>query len=102
MEIKDLKALEELVKLCRKVGIDAFELGPMKFNLGAEPKAKPRRRPTLVSNDFPEASIKVPQYNPLIKPMSDAMIITDNSIKTDELTPEQLLFYSSNSEAQGD
>lgn len=106
MNIPDLKLLEQLIKLCRKTGIDAMELGDLKFNLGPEPKAKSRVKLRSVSEDFPEASIKIPQFNisgggavgsTLEGTNTTYTIHASNAdaIKTDELTPEQLMFYSS-------
>ncbi len=94
MDIKSLKDLEQLIKLCRKTGIDAFEIGSIKFNLGQEPKSKPKGKQRSVADDFPEASLKVPQFVPTVSNEIQGVI------KTDELTPDQLLFYSATDETQ--
>lgn len=86
MVINNLKDLKALVQLCRKEGIDAFEIGDIKFNLGAKPKRE--RKHTPIEFDIPEASVKIPQYNPIVK-----QVVAD-VIKTDDLTQEELLFYS--------
>lgn len=90
MKIDSLKDLEKLVKLCRKLGIDAVEIGDLKFNLGQPPQTI--RKNQIVQSMFSDADIKIPKYNPVV---SDS---TPDIIKTDELTQEQLLFYSSDSE----
>lgn len=41
--IKDLKDLKKLMILCREQGIDAFEIGEIKFNLGTKPQPKVRK-----------------------------------------------------------
>lgn len=94
MVIKDLKKLQKLVQLCRKEGIEAFELGEMRFTLGAKPRVQ--RKSVDIANDFPEANIKIPQYNPVVSDKVQAIV--EDVIKTDELTEEDLLFYSSRDE----
>lgn len=122
MNIPDLKKLKQLVKLCRETGIDSMEIEGIKFTLGLAPQSKPRGKQRTVADDFPEASIKVPAYNPtggavtvpnedvdfgtssgVIISTNQGQIIAD-TIVTNELTAEQLLFYSATSEnqAQGD
>lgn len=88
MKIDTLKDLQKLIQLCRKEGIEAFELGEIKFNLGQKPKAT--KRLSSIADDFPEASIKIPQYNPIVE--------DNTAIKTDELTDEQKLMWSVRSE----
>ena len=98
MDIKSIKDLEKVIKVCRRLGVEAIEIGEIKFNLGAEPKSK--MGIVSAANDFPEASIKIPQYTPQASPEVQGVI------KTDELTPDQLLFYSAvdetQNQAQGD
>jgi hypothetical protein len=85
MKINTLKDLEKVIKLCRKMGIAYIKTGELELQLGAiEPKPKKIQDLSL---DFPEANIKVP--TPTIPTE------TQEQIETDTLTPEQLLFYSS-------
>lgn len=69
--INDLKDLEKLLKLCRKQGVNKIELGQIKLELGDLPiepgKAQAIETPEDPYNNFPVG----------------------------ELTPEQLMFYSS-------
>jgi hypothetical protein len=87
VDIKTLKDLEKVVRLCRKLGVEAFECGNIKFNLGPAPKAKAKRY--NVAADIPEAALKIPQFTP-----AETETQTDNPIKTDELSEDELLFYS--------
>ena len=89
MKIENIKELQKVIQLCRKQGIESFEIGDIKFTLGSLPKEEVLRD---VANDFPEASLKVPEFSPTSKP---------DTIKTDELTPEQLLMWSAVSNEQG-
>lgn len=63
--IEDLKEFEKLLKLCRKQGVIEFTIGEVNVKLGDAPKK---------ASGEPEDSGEVP---------------------TDELTPDQLMFYSS-------
>lgn len=81
MEIKNIKDLEKLIKLCRKLGVDAIEVGNIKMGLGPTPTiyTTPKKRKDVTSVTMPDHSG-----------------ITENSrIITDELTEEQLLNWSS-------
>lgn len=95
MKVNTIKDLQKLVQLCRKTGIDAIEVDGVKLNLGPAPKRQ--RRAKSVASDFPEADLKVPQYTP-----SEEESTTEETISTDELTPEQLLMWSSASSEQQD
>lgn len=88
MEIKNLKEFKALVKACRSLGIDAMEVGNIKFNLGPIPKSG-----TIIPNkDIPtlEESVVVPQYNGHINDPITEPDIPD----TEMLTEDQLMFYS--------
>lgn len=62
--IKDLKELQALLKLCRKQGITEIKLGDVSVKFGDLPKK---------SSESEESEDEIP---------------------TDELTPEQLMFFS--------
>jgi hypothetical protein len=108
MKIDSLKDLEQLVKLCRKTGIDAIKIDNIEFTLGTAPKTHTRQ--PSVANDFPEANIRIPQYNPLATPGTTQSVsqygqtaqnvsqYVQDTIKTDGLTDEQLMFYSATGE----
>lgn len=90
MKIDSIKDLQKVIALCRKLGVDALEVDNVKFNLGAAPKRS--RKAANEGDIFPEASLKVPQFTP-----TTASLVAD-TIASDELTEEQLLFYSARPE----
>lgn len=96
MKINDIKDLEKVVKLCRRLGIDALEVDNIKFNLGLAPKRQ--RLQSNPANDFPEANIKIPLYTPVSAggANSAAMgeVSSSSTINIEELTEEQLLNWS--------
>ena len=63
--IKDLKELQALLKLCRKQGVTEIKVGDVSVHFG--------ELPTKAAGDKEDA---------------------DESTPTDELTPEQLMFFS--------
>ncbi len=82
MKIDNLKDLRQLIKACRDGGVTTIEADGVKLTL--LPKAASKAAPTDYSNDFPEANIPIPQYTP----------VEQGKIATEELTPDQLMFYS--------
>lgn len=96
MVIKDLKELQKLIQLCRKEGIASIEIDNIKLTLGSKPSAY--KQPRGTTQVFPEADIKIPQYNGITNP-NVAQAVAD-TIETDGLTEEQLMYFSSASEAQ--
>ena len=92
MKLENLKDLEALIKLCRKYNLEAFEIGDIRFSLGASP-VKQQKIKELPELTFPEVNIKVPAFNGITNP--EVLKAVEEQIKTDGLTDEQLLFYSS-------
>jgi len=90
MTIPDIKKLEQLMKLCRKHGVETFNVGDISFTIGAAP-IKPVRANTALELP-PEAKLKIPQFNGTL-PVEQATEAPD-VIKTDALTDEQLLNWS--------
>lgn len=99
----EIKELAKMIALCRKTGVTTFRYGDIEFTLGPDPKAVKRSvRRVDPANDIPEAKLKVPQYTPVqghpgedvekSQALKEAL-----TIATDEMTPEQLMFYSSGS-----
>lgn len=88
MKIEDLKTLKQVIKLCRENGVSAVEIDGIKLSIAAQPIKTKTRQLSDYSDDIPEANIKVPQYNGVIA----------DDITTDELTPDQKLFWSSKQE----
>lgn len=87
MEVKNLKELQKVIQLCRKLGVEAIEVDNVKLNLGAIPSKIANNTRKVDQEVFPEESIKVPQFTPV----QDAA----DKIATDELSEEQLMYYSS-------
>ena len=76
--ISDLKDLQKLLKICRSQGVTEIKLGEIEFKLGDLPSEE--------SKSIYEEEIKDPYEN---FPQGD-------------LTPEQLIFYSSGGRPEDD
>lgn len=81
MEIKDLKALQKVITLCRKTGVQSIKIDNIEFHLGEEPI----KHTNSQSKEAPTA-------------ITPGGITENTKIITDELTAEQLLFYSATPE----
>jgi len=79
MKIESLKDLQKLIQLCRKMGVEAFEVGEIKMSLGPEPA---KYKATAIYKQT------------LQKTLAPGGITEDVTIPTDLLTDEQLLFWS--------
>lgn len=81
MNISNLKELKALIKLCQDTGVDSIKIDNIELTLGSAPikYAQPR-----------QSSSKLDTTG-----ISPGGITDRTRIITDELTPEQLLFYSS-------
>lgn len=105
MQIHDLKELRRLIRLCREMNIKGIEVDNIKFELSAIPNKSNKIAEILA----PEADIKVPTYNG-ISPGSNAgtgsswgqsviaTVDTPDVIDTEELSDDQLLYYSARPE----
>lgn len=92
MKVNDLKDLEKLIKLCRRLGVDAIEADNVKLNLGKLPQKSKMRD---IASDIPEANVQIPEFNGKIEETAVELVDANGeTIKTDSLTDEQLLFYS--------
>jgi hypothetical protein len=80
--IKDLKNLKKFLQLCRQQGVQSIRCGDIEVHLGEMPQQTRISRQVL-----PEQIMQSAAYAP-------GGITADTKILTDELTPEQLLFYS--------
>lgn len=87
MKITSLKDLKQIIKVCRDGGVTGIELDGVKLTLQPKPITKAPVASIDYSNDFPEASVPVPQYRPVDLGVLD-------KVDTEELTPDQLMFYS--------
>jgi hypothetical protein len=83
LAIKDLKDLGKLIDLCRKKGVENIKVDGIDIKLGELPEV----RQTDVAYSLP------PEAHYPITPNVTA-------IATDELTEEQLLFYSTGNEQE--
>lgn len=83
MTITDLKDLEKLIKLCRKTGVNAITVDGIQLELGYEPLATSNKK----------SSIK-PMINAIPGEVGEHTQIVADKIDTDELTEEQLMYYS--------
>lgn len=90
MKIENLKELQKLIKLCRAEGVESIRVDGIEMHLGAKPEASASKR--INTNVFPEAATLV----------SPGGITESTKILTDELTPEQLLYYSARPESYED
>lgn len=97
VKVTGIKDLTKIIALCRKQGVVAIEVDGVKLSLGPDPKP----RPTPIDlNAFPEAAVRIPQYSP-IQAQDTANEPIDIAIDMpDELTEEQLMFYSAKAEVQ--
>jgi agmatine/peptidylarginine deiminase len=91
--INSLKELKQVIDLCRKSGVTKIRLGELEMDLSVYTQVGKSKSNSYINMDFPEANIAVPQPNLPIQAIAD-------KIATDELTPEQLLFYSSAAQAE--
>jgi hypothetical protein len=73
LKIESLKDLKAVIKLCRSTGVDSITVDGVELKLGSEPE-KPVKK---------------------VKRTAEIESIPDFIDMPDELTPEQLLYYSS-------
>lgn len=92
MKIQSFKELTKLLKLCQAHGVVAVEVDGMKLSILPKTKAIARQAPIDLTT-FVEESIPVPQYNGVSLPDE----VHNDSVKAEELTEQQLMFYSSSS-----
>lgn len=86
MKIESLKSLKALIKLCQTEGVRAIEIDGIKLDLNSPPVKQKRYKEVSSDLELPlEAQLSVPQME---------------QIDSDELTQEQMLFYSSVGQAQ--
>lgn len=100
MKVTNLKEFELLVKACRKLGIDHFKGDGFEFVL--TPKPKKQRRNPLKDNGFVSDPIAfaIPKANTPLPTPEQGIKEAAMQLATDGLTPEQLLFYSTQSGAE--
>lgn len=85
MKVQNLKEFKALIKACQSLGVTAIEVDGIKVNISAMPVKRSNHR-AIDETAFPEASIKVPQY--------DGPITEPEAIPDAGLTEDQMLYYS--------
>lgn len=86
MKIDSIKDLEAIIKLCRKTGVEHIIVDSIELNLGPAPMVY-RKEP------FKKAAIKE-SVERILNPGIAYAPTEESAITTDDLTEEQLLFYS--------
>lgn len=87
MNVKDIKDLEKVIKLARRLGVQSMKVDGIELHLGPEPKEsiKNQHKPLVVESTDPLAHAQVPRYQALPTEIIDA---------PDEPSDEDILFYS--------
>ena len=80
MKIENLKELQKVIKACRSLGVQSIKIDNVEFHLGDIPS--------------PIVPLAKTYSNETITTITPGGITADTKILTDELTPDQLLFYS--------
>lgn len=96
MTVNSLKDLDKLITLCRKRGVQSIKVDGIEFHLGAEPRSA--KRSAIMAEAFPDIPTITP-YTPGGINESTEIVGIDTNIVTDELTEEQLLYYSARPES---
>lgn len=87
MDIKTIKDLDKLLKLCRKNGIETIKLGDIELTLNPNFLSYPRTEP--------KARITAPRVLAPGGITEEAQVQVDTEVLTqEELTDEQKLFWS--------
>ena len=93
MQIKDIKDLEKVMKLCRKNGVTSFKIDGIEFLMAAQ--ATKTKAPAASSfNPFDMGPVP-----PAVRlPDMPEEVVNADRIQSDALTDEQLLFMSAEPE----
>ncbi len=97
MTIESLKDLQKLIALCRKTGVESIKVDGIEFHLGRQPDKASKPQPEVITDPLAHASI--PMFNGI--PAQTANAGEADKIITDELTEEELMFYSARAEEEG-
>lgn len=100
MKIETLKDLQKVIQLCRKTGVKSFKLDGVELELGDLPQPG-KRVPKVSTMIFPDTPT-IPVYSPGGIDEQTKIVAETMAIATDELSEEDLLFYSSRNEAQAE
>lgn len=98
MKIENLKDLQKVIALCRKTGVLAIKIDSIELQLTTvAPTSKPKKSSIFDKETFPEPVIT--PYTPGGITEQTRIVAESAAIATDELTDEQMLFYSARSES---
>lgn len=103
MTASDLKLLEQVIKLCRKTGVQTIKFDGIEIQLGPETVKYRKPKPAPLEDPLANAEIPVPNiFDPIANAKAAAAratrAIQDKIDMPDELTEEQLLNWSSRPE----
>jgi len=103
MKIENLKELQQLIALLRKMGVDSVKMDGVELHLGPPPYKTPKNTARPIIDD-PMASVSVPTPN-IQDPISAAKAHAAQQLKhlqdyieTDAPTEEQLTMWSARPE----
>lgn len=87
MKIESLKQLQQLIALCQKTGVHSIKVDGIELELGDAPAVTSNKVRAVTSSNEPSV------FDPgsILVPAS-----ISEQVETEELTEEQMLFYSSN------
>lgn len=88
MKIENLKELQKVIKACRLAGVLSIEVDGVKLTL--QPQAPSKAALPIDFQQDPLATAQVPTYTPMHQETAQETVAR---IK-EEMTDEQLLFYS--------
>jgi hypothetical protein len=97
LTIDSLKDLQKLLALCKKQGVTSIKIDGIELTLTLNNEPK---RSHIDLDAFPEANIRVPQYTQVSVQDTATEVIEPKIDMPDELTDEQLMFYSAKPEVQ--
>jgi hypothetical protein len=101
LTIDSLKDLQKLLKLCRQQGVTSIKIDGIELNISTQTNlASVNVKSQIDLNAFPEADWNIPPYNPVNVQDTATEVIEPKIDMPDELTDEQLMFYSAKPEVQ--
>lgn len=97
MKIESLKDLQKVIQLCRKLGVQSIKVDSIEFHLGDLPKTAQKLK-TIPNIDQITKNISSP-YTPGGINEETKIVAEIADIDTDDLSADQLLFYSARPES---
>lgn len=92
MKVNTIKELESVLKLCRKQGVTDIKIDGIELHILPQTQGK-MKSPQQRGIEFPDLPMITPGNITETTPIAEAV-----QIATDELSEEELLFYSSRQE----